>query len=383
MNTLDDIIIVGAGFVGLTLACALARLNRRIRVIESRPLSEPSYSTDGRALALSSLSCQMLTDLVGALPTHTPIVNVEVSEQGSFGKLHVQAQDLGLERIGAVIQAPQLGEHLLKQAQTEQNISWLSPAKVEQLTQENNTVTVKLEYGQCLSAPLLIVAEGAHSWTRTQCTFATVTHDYQQMAITANVSLTALRPHHAYQRFTPQATLALLPLNEKRATLVLTVKAHDYPHWQGLNDADFLAQAQALLGFKLGLLSELGPRHAYPLQAVFVEKAYDGRVLLMGNAAHTLNPIAAQGLNLSLRDISVFVELLIGVDLNDQNAVTECLAHYQALRLNDQKNMLRLTDGLVKLTARPELKRLRSLGLLGLDVLPFAKRRLYDYLLGV
>ncbi|HLF67461.1 MAG TPA: FAD-dependent monooxygenase [Gammaproteobacteria bacterium] len=382
MSADDDIIIVGAGFVGLTLACALARKNKRIRLLEARALTDNAYTEDGRALALSSKSCQILTELVGSLPPHTPLANVEVSQQGRFGKLHLQAQDVGLASLGSVIPAPVLGAHLFKQAQREKNIAWQMPAKVTQYTQQDNAVTVVLDDARQLTAKLLILAEGAHSITRTQA-FATFTHDYQQMALTANVSLTSLRPQHAYQRFTDHATLALLPLNPTRATLVLTVKTADHPHWQALSDADFLAQAQTLLGFKLGVLSDLGKRHAYPLQAVFVEKAYDGRVLLMGNAAHTLNPVAAQGLNLSLRDIAVFTELFQDADLADGHTVSERLAQYQSLRLNDQKNMLRLTDGLVKLTSRPSLKWARSLGLLALDVLPGAKRRLYDYLLGV
>ncbi len=362
-----DVIIVGAGFVGLTLAFAYALQGKQVALIEAKTLNEKKQTTDSRALALSFKSKQILEQLtIWPHLTPSPITKVNVSEQGAFGKLYLTANELGHEALGYVIRAQQLGETLLNLCIAQKNITWFSPAILEDITQDSQKITAHLKNHSAICADLLIIAEGVHSLTRAQQAFSTWTRDYQQTAIVANVSLTQAPAGIAYQRFTPEGTLALLPLDDKRFTLVWTV-----PEAQEnkLSDENFLKKIQTLMGYQLGSVYDLGLRQTYPLKAVFVEKAYEGRLLLMGNAAHTLNPIAAQGFNLTLRDIECLL-------------TNPSLEYYQAQRLPDQKNMLRFTDGLVHLSNMQYAKQLRSLGLSVLNYLPFAKERLFAHLLG-
>lgn len=362
-----DVIIVGAGFVGLTLAFAYSLQDKRVALVEARALTEKKQTPDSRAIALSFKSKQILEQLmIWQHLNPTPITEVHVSEQGAFGKLYLTAKELGHDALGYVIRAQALGETLLKLCESQKNITWFSPETLEEIKQNNDKITAHLKHHTAICADLLIIAEGAQSLTRTQHAFSTWTRDYQQTAIVANVSLTHAPAGVAFQRFTPEGTVALLPLGDKRHTLVWTVsEAQGNP----LSDEDFLKKIQTLMGFQLGTLYDLGPRQAYPLKAVFVEKAYEGRLLLMGNAAHTLNPIAAQGFNLTLRDIECLL-------------TQPSLAQYQEQRLADQKNMLRFTDGLVNLSSMKYAKHLRSFGLSALTCVPFVKRRLFEHLLG-
>lgn len=362
-----DVIIVGAGFVGLTLAYAYASQEKRVALIEAKSFTEKKQSTDSRALALSFKSKQILEHLnIWPHLTATPITQVNVSEQGAFGKLYLTAKELRHDALGYVIRAQLLGETLLNLCEGQKNIHWFIPETLEEITQDNQSITAHLKNKSAIRADLLIIAEGMQSLTRAQQAFSTWTRDYQQTAIVANISLTQAPTHTAYQRFTPEGTIALLPLGDQRSTIVWTVKEDRY---QALSDEDFVKKIQALIGFQLGKVYDLGPRQTYPLKAVFVEKAFDGRLLLMGNAAHTLNPIAAQGFNLTLRDIECLLR-------------EPSLAHYQEQRLIDQKNMLRFTDNLVNLSSIKYGKHLRSLGLSALNYLPFVKRRLFEHLLG-
>ncbi|MFA6058578.1 MAG: FAD-dependent oxidoreductase [Taibaiella sp.] len=362
-----DVIIVGAGFVGLTLAYAYASQEKRVALIEAKSLAQKKQTTDSRALALSFKSKQILENLnIWSHLNAAPITQVNVSQQGAFGKLYLTAKELQHDALGYVIRAQQLGEALLNLCEGQKNIHWFMPETLEEITQDSLSITAHLKNKPAIRADLLIIAEGMESLTRTQQAFSTWTRDYQQTAIVANISLTQAPLNTAYQRFTPEGTIALLPLNDKRFTVVWTVKENQH---QELSDEDFTKKIQTLLGYQLGKAYDLGPRQMYPLKAIFVEKAFDGRLLLMGNAAHTLNPIAAQGFNLTLRDI----ECLLSVS---------SLAHYQEQRLADQKNMLRFTDGLVNLSSVKYGKHLRSLGLSTLNYLPFVKRRLFEHLLG-
>jgi 2-octaprenyl-6-methoxyphenol hydroxylase len=382
-----DIIIVGAGFVGLMLSFALAQQGRRIIVVEAKDLVEKKQQQlqDARALALSIKSQHILATL-NIWPhienNATPISQVEVSEQGSFGKLRLDAKSQHVSALGFVLPAQQLGTQLLHLCQQEKNITWFTKTQIDKCVQDNNGVRVTLSDDTTLSASLLILAEGSQSKTRESFHFAQSERNYHQFAMVANVSLTHAPVNTAYQRFTRSGTLALLPLSKGRFTLVVTVADNDYPKWQAFNDAEFLQKAQQMLGSKLGTLHELGIRQSYPLQALFVEQAYHNRLLLMGNAAHTLNPIAAQGLNLTLRDIALLVELIAEADLQNHFAVFDLLTQYQAKRLPDQKNMLHFTDNLVDILGVQVLKPLRSLGLVSLDTVPFLKRRLFGHLLG-
>lgn len=364
-----DVIIVGAGFVGLTLALAFSHQNKNVALIEAKPKSEKKHQhhLDSRALALSYRSKQILQQLnIWPHLKCEAIKEVQVSEQGGFGKLYLTAKEQALDALGYVVRAHQLGETLLNLCESQNNITWFCPATLEDIQQNAEKITAKLNDDQYIQANLLIIAEGVDSLSRTQNAFETWTRDYEQIATVANISLSHALPKVAYQRFTRHGTVALLPLGERRYTVVWTVKTDQY---QELSDEDFIKKISYLIGFELGTITDLGRRQSYPLKAIFVEKAYQGRLLLMGNAAHTLNPMAAQGFNLTLRDIECLL-----------NQPT--LADYQAQRLQDQKNMLKFTDTLVDLSSMKYGKHARSFGLSALNYLPFIKRRLYEHLLG-
>ncbi|MCC7410645.1 MAG: 2-octaprenyl-6-methoxyphenyl hydroxylase [Gammaproteobacteria bacterium] len=378
-----DCIIAGGGPIGVSIALALDAIGVRTVVVEARrPGDDGNTTWDERGLALT-LSSAGILEAVGVWPALgdavAPIRAVHVSERGRFGALRIEAAVIGRSALGYVVIARRLGRALLDTL-GRSRCEYRCPARVEHVRAGDADVTVTLAgSGERLRARLLIGADGAQSRVRECLALKTQIRDYGQTAVVA--AITPERDHGgiAFERFTPEGPCALLPLPGRRAVLVWVVPHADAAGVSALADEDFARAASERYGLRLGRLSAPGPRTAYPLRLLRALEQCAARTVLVGNAAHVVHPNAAQGLNLGLRDAAVLAEhvaahVRAGTDFGDAPA----LAAYVAARKPDQDRVITLSDGLVRVFYNriPVLGTLRQLGLVGLDLLPPAKRAL-------
>lgn len=400
-----DVVIAGGGMVGASLALALSRYSEgrlSVLLVESFPLpsadSAPVYrpSFDARSTALSYGSRQIL-DSVGAwdaLQAHlTAITRIHVSDRGHIGSALLTAQEQGWDALGYVVENAWLGNVLLSALHSAPGVECASPASVTSVTGHNDLASLQLQYRegetQTIECRLLAVADGAQSGLRSALGIAGKVVDYGQQAVIANVCFE--KPHGgiAYERFTDQGPLALLPLsnserNEARAALVWTLSQEDATTLLAASDETFLTRLQKRFGYRQGRLLRVGERGCFPLQLVEAEEQVRPNVVVMGNAAHSLHPVAGQGFNLALRDVARLARLLAALP----EAELGKLSHLQAYldkQHSDQRSTVEFSHQLPGLFAHksPIFSLGRNLGLLALDVLPTAKARFVEQAAGL
>lgn len=385
-----DIAIAGGGMVGLTLAYALRKLvpSQRIAIIEQQPEQQLSFSFDSRSIALAAASIRQLAQwqLWPDLVTNAcPIQHIHVSDRGHFGKCYLAADSFGLTELGAVLEIEQLGKVVAQQLTTEpaSSVQWYRPDRIISILDKTDSVQLYLQSGQALSARLLIICEGGVSPTRQLAGFHSAQLEYQQTAVIANLALD--RPHQqcAFERFTEHGPIALLPLNDQRYSLVWTVESNAATGLMQLNDKAFTAAVQQAFGYRAGVFTRSGQRACYPLALRQAACSVRHRVALAGNSLHSLHPIAGQGFNLALRDISALVAAVQQSPL----AVGDyaMLRRYQLARQQDMKQVMYFTDGLVRLFSnQSRLVALgRNLGLLGMLLCDELKQPLAQQAMGL
>jgi 2-octaprenyl-6-methoxyphenol hydroxylase len=380
-----DIIIAGGGMVGGSLAAALAGLPLRVLVVEAAPpdsAAQPSY--DERATALSASSLRILRaigcwqDLAG---NSAPIREIHVSERGAFGATRLRAAEHGMEDFGHVVENRALGGALWRLIGTAGNLEAWSPAQVSGLHPEGKRVRVRVERpGDApveLRARLLVAADGARSPLRELAGIGHTLRDYGQSALIANVTPAQDHRGVAYERFTPTGPLAVLPMTRGRVTVVWTLPPEDAAAKLALDEPGFLAELQAAFGYRLGKLQRAGGRAAYPLALLQAEAWHAGRLVLVGNSAHGIHPVAGQGFNLGLRDAAALAELLAR-DAGRDPGGAALLEEYAEWREADRRRTVRDTDGLVQVftSEYAPLRAGRRLGLVGLDLFPPARAAL-------
>ena len=383
-----DIVIVGGGMVGASLAVALAGLPLRVAVVEAWPpssASQPSY--DDRATALAEGSRRVFETLgcwQDLAPYAAPIRRIHVSDRGRFAFSRLQAADFGVEALGQVVENRRLGAVLWSVLEASPRIDLLAPAKVLSVDPSSALATVEIEPADAaggqpreLRARLVVAADGARSRTREMLGMAAQVQDYGQSAVIANV--TASEPgagDEAYERFTDTGPLAMLPMSQGRYSLVWTVDPSRAADLVAAEDERFLAELQDAFGYRLGRLERTGERQSYPLQLTRALDQSLDRLLLVGNAAHGLHPVAGQGFNLGLRDVAVLADVLATACAEDQDpGDTAVIDAYLEWRRDDHQRVIGMTDSLVRLFTNPlgPVKAARALGLLGLDLFAPAK----------
>jgi 2-octaprenyl-6-methoxyphenol hydroxylase len=381
-----DIAIVGGGMVGASLSVALAPLGVRIVLVESFPhdaAAQPSF--DERTTALSNGSRRILETLGvwQELTAHaSPIAKIHVSDKGRFGFARLDAAEQGLAAMGYVVPNRALGQALWGRLAGYSNVQVLCPAKVVEAALRQASVALQVESQAPLSieARLAVAADGAGSQLRTAAGMAADSRDYRQTALITTVLPQRFHERVAYERFTPSGPLALLPLNDGRCTLVLTLHTEDAAHVLAMSDAQFIAELQRRFGFRLGRFLQVGRRATYPLSITRAAQLSAGRCVVVGNAAQSLHPVAGMGFNLGLRDVASLAELIAervrGESFDPGSA--ELLAQYDAWRATDRRGVIAFTDGLVRAFSSPlaALGVLRNIGLLAFDVSPQAKAAL-------
>jgi 2-octaprenyl-6-methoxyphenol hydroxylase len=399
------LLIVGGGMVGLTLALMLAQKGLPVTVLEAIRYPEntsetPYYSSfDARNTALSRRTVQIFTDLGlwSVLQEFaTPILQIHISEQGSFGKARLDAVQEGLESFGQVIENAWLGRVLLSKVRTNELITLIDGVSVTELTQDGEYVTItamkQTASGENqvfnMKSPILIAADGRDSFCRRAVGVDVSEHDYGQVALVTTVQTSKPHGQQAFERFSPQGPLALLPLcGDHRRSVVWTVPTGTEQDWLGAeNDSRFLDALQETFGNRAGRFEKTGNRFAYPLAQVLAQRQAIGRVVLMGNAAHTLHPVAGQGFNLCIRDAQVLTQTLAAQANQERDlGEHEVLADYEKSRLTDQKRVIRFCDSIVRgfTHSNPLLKLARNTGLLAFDAIPGAKQLVANYAMGL
>jgi 2-octaprenyl-6-methoxyphenol hydroxylase len=386
MSDRFDIVIVGGGLVGSSLAIALEGCGFRVALIEAampKVADPPSY--DERNLALARASINAL-EAIGVW-AHTngqaaPIKRIQVSRRGDFGVVHLDAAELGLPAFGAVLPARELGNALLHRLDACATLTRIAPAQVIALAAGVDEVEVTLRAGdreRCLSTRLLVGADGTESFVRQHFGIGTQRVDYAQSAFVTTLTTDRALDGAAYERFTDSGPVALLPLAQHRAGLVLSVPAADTERVAGLDDAAFVELVHARLGYRAGRLSRPGQRKPYPLTRVLADALTASRCVLVGNAAQTVHPLGAQGFNLGLRDALTLSELLADARRKGSDpGGRELLAAHVARRSSDRAATTAFSDDLVRLMGQDflPLRVLRSLGFAALDRLPPLKRRM-------
>ena len=308
-----DVIIVGNGLVGATLACALGR-DCRVAVIDQKalPVSKTMANTKALALALPSITCLKSLEVWPLIESSfSPIFNVHISKSQRFGSVMLTAKDRSLPFLGGVIDSNILNEALVDTAKTLKNVQFFQPDAIESTQKTSEGFNLLLQSKTKLSAPLLVASDGTHSLLRTQQGIHHQTRDHQQIAIVAAVTSMHDQPGTAFEHFLENGAIALLPMGQKTLKSVWVTAKDAGEKLMQLSDIDYLSALQAQFGYRSGHFHHLGSRFHYPLQMVVAESLYQHRFVLIGNAANTLHPIAAQGFNLGLRDAAFLAEVVI------------------------------------------------------------------------
>jgi len=383
-----DVIIVGGGLVGASLACALAPLGLKVALIEAvahKAASQPSY--DDRTLALSASSCRIL-EAMGLWPalqeSATAIREIHVRELDRPGHVVMQPGDLGLDRFGHVVEARAFGAVMSGALPRLEHVDFLCPASVAAIRfSEDHALVEYTDQGGTgqVTGALLVGADGARSFVRESLGIGVECHDYRQTAVICNVTPEQDHRGRAFECFTPSGPFAVMPHVHGRCGVIWCVESDRAQELLDLPDAEFLDRAQRRFGRHLGAFLKIGKRSSYPLRLVRAKEDIRPRAVILGNAAHAIHPIGAQGFNLGLRDVAALAEVVAeatrrapAADIGD----LQTLRRYSDWRAPDQQDTIAYSDGLARLFSNPSAvaAAARTMGLLAHAFIPPLRRQL-------
>lgn len=377
-ESIYDVLIVGGGMVGASLAVALIPLNIKVALIDAYEFGvaeQPSY--DDRAIALSygsSLIYKGMGLWSELAAKTTPIKKIHISDRGHFGAARLSAEKENVPALGYLAESRILGKQLYDCLQNS-NIELIVPAKVSTFEYHKDHLQVTIQQGKKqrqLKTRLLVGSDGTQSKIRELSDIGFNRSEYNQAALIANISTEKPHQNEAFERFTETGPIALLPLSDNRCSLVWT---HDTSTGDEqlkatleLDDQGFLKKLGDEFGYRLGRFTKVGKRSSYPLALLTSIRNTAERTVIIGNASHTMHPVAGQGLNLALRDIAVLAELICQYKDQDLGA-EKLLQDYEKLRKGDLKTTVRYTDSLVRLFSNDNflLGHARAGGLMSID----------------
>jgi 2-octaprenyl-6-methoxyphenol hydroxylase len=391
-----DFAILGGGMVGSTLALALSRLEDaqgrkpRILLLESRrPQSLQHPGFDARAIALSYGSQQMLSELGlerEFIPGSAPIHSIHVSDRGHFGRVELTAREYGLPVLGRVVELHGVGQRLLQRLESTAAISYQAPASVTDLELQDDTVVIHRADGEPVRCRLLLLADGGESSWRDKLGLTWHQESFEQSALITTILSRGAPSHRAWERFTGSGPLALLPLGDNRLSMVWSLHSHVASEALGWSDAFFLAQLQQAFGYRAGRFIQTGARHLYPLFLRQTQTTRHHRLLLLGNAAQQLHPVAGQGFNLGLRDVMTLYRQLQPVWREGQDPGAAGVLHsYASARRTDVDATIWMTSSLARLFASSSAPLVagRTLGLAAMNRCALLKEHLARQALGL
>jgi 2-octaprenyl-6-methoxyphenol hydroxylase len=382
-----DVVIVGGGLVGASLALALERSGLDVAMVEATPAARLPEVFDQRNLSLAEASVNAL-DALGVLAAlRAPsgeIRRIHVSRNGDFGRVLLRAEDYGREAFGRVMVARDLGDALEARLQSLSNLHRHRPARFVDLGEAEGgwrRIRIADDAGErTLSARLLVAADGSDSAVRTALGIGAQRHDYGQRLVVARLRSERAPDGTAYERFGDDGPTALLPRGDRHYGLVHAVAEREAGEVASLDDAAFLARAQRAFGWRAGRFLEAGPRSAYPAQRIVADAVHAPRAVLVGNAAQSLHPVGAQGFNLGLRDALTLAEMLKAEGIAALSG--DLLERYARRRREDRERTLAFSDGLARFTANVDLSALRALGWFAADRSPSLQARLVGGAMG-
>jgi ubiquinone biosynthesis UbiH/UbiF/VisC/COQ6 family hydroxylase len=381
-----DLIIVGGGLAGASLAIALRDTPLRIALVEHQPPRRPE-GWDARVYAISPANAAFL-ERIGAWrhldgERISPIRAMDVHGDAG-GHLAFSAYEAGVPELGWILESSLMACEFWESAKRQGNLTLFCPAACERLDFAADAVTLALTNGNTLSGRLLVGADGRDSWVRRSAGLAAIDTPYGEKGVVANLATERQHRNIAYQWFSDAGVLAYLPLPGNRISIVWSTSDDHADELCALPEEDFCARVAEAGGQALGRLELLTPPVAFPLRLIRVPQTVAPRLALVGDAAHGIHPLSGHGINLGFQDASELATLLAGVepwrDIGDQRL----LQRYQRARREEIALMQTTTDGLRRLfrASPPGLRDLRNLGLNLTNGLPFVKNALVRYALG-
>ncbi len=382
--------------IGSSLGLALRPLRLRVAVVEAVARSaEQQPSFDDRSTALSR-SSQRTFEAMGLwaeiVAGSTPIRNIHVSDKGRFGFSHIDASEQKVEALGYVVINRVLGQVLQSSLSGVDGLDLMCPARICEVASTDEEVMTTIEEPggrRTLTCKLLVAADGANSSVRDMIGISASRVDYEQLAVIGNVLPEKVPDNRAYERFTDTGAIAMLPIADEHAAFVWMMPPADAEKLLALSDEEFTQRLQDTFGYRLGRFSQVGKRVAYPLALTKANGLIAKRGVVVGNAAHGLHPVAAQGFNLGMRDVATLCDCIADAR-DDQDATLDCgsaaiLENYAEWRRSDQQKLVRFTDGIVRLFGdqRPPVRVLRNLGMLGFDMIPGIRKAFAKHTMGL
>lgn len=385
-----EILIVGGGPVGGLTACALAQAGMSVLVVEAADPAELARpGTDGRSIAVA-LSAKRVFDGAGVWPLLAdeagPILQIRVTDGASPLFLHYDHDAIGDQPFGWIVENTIIRRAIHQRLGQLPTARVLAPARVSGLSRDRDGVTATLTDGRTIRAGLVVGADGRGSTVRQLAGIGIQRFGYGQSGIVTTVRHE--KPHQgiAHERFLPSGPFAILPMTGNRSSIVWTERLHLADAIVNQSDESFLAELSTRFGDFLGPVSLAGPRFHYPLTLQLADRAIAERLVLIGDAAHGMHPVAGQGMNMGIRDVAALAEVVIdarrlGLDIG----AADVLNRYQRWRRFDNMLMLGLTDVLVRLFSNDvaPLKLARDLGLAAVQAMPGAKRFFMKHAMGV
>ena len=381
-----DIVIVGGGPVGGSLTYALAQAGFSVALVEKtaanadqQPAFDERHLGFSRGTAIAFDGIGLWQELSRAAVS---IQRIHVSSRGRFGSVMMDARDEQLDSLGYVLPAREIGRVLHQAIARLDNIRVFAPAELVSTTVTDSEAVVDfLHEGQRVQvhADLLIGADGANSQVREQFAIGTTRWTYDQSAVIANIDVSAIDAGLAHERFIEHGALALLPRNDQGYAVICSVENEEADRIMDMDDSQFASYLATQMGGHITAIEAVGQRYRYPLELVRSQEVVREHLALVGNAAHFIHPVAAQGFNLSMRDVSALVETLIDARNRQQSPGSlTVLQNYANWRRQDERLMVAFTDGLIRLFVNPLLPvaLMRQKGLLALRHVP-ALRKLF------
>ena len=402
MNTeiqTTDIAIIGAGMAGASLVHLLKPARAAgltVTLIERQPIDWQSLqnqekappSFDGRATALSWRTRKIFEEL-GLWSTLEPHAcateQIQVSSKGDFGQTHLKASEQNTQALGYIIENKQLGRGLLRGLETATNLDCIDKTQVLSAKMNGLGCLLSLDNGQLLQTKLLVLADGGRSPLLQQLGIHQQTKSYNTTALVTQIQSDQPHDHWAYERFHKDGPIAFLPLNSHDYAVTWTFSNDEIDQAFALSDTELIKQLQASIGYRIGTICKMGERARYPLSLVKATEQVRESLVLLGNAAHSLHPVAGQGFNLTLRDAAALAESIkkaqsAGVEIGSLAMLEE----YQAKQAHDQQNTIFASDVLPRLFGQnSHLSLLKSLGLIGMASVPVARKLFSRHAMGL
>jgi 2-octaprenylphenol hydroxylase len=388
----QQVIVVGAGMVGATLACLLGRSGFGVTLLEATP-PETDWrpgSVDLRVSALTAAS-ERVFDGIGAWDAMaalgvSPFRDMRVWDAAGSGEVHFNSADVGEPRLGHIVENRVVQRALMERIHGLADVRLRCPAEISALHVDDEAATVELSDGVRLRAGLVVAADGANSRTRGLAGIGVRGWSYDQKAVVAVVRTE--RPHEdtAWQRFLPDGVLAFLPLRDGRCSIVWSTAPAHADELVDIEDEAFRERLARAFDHRLGGVTEAGPRAAFPLRLQHAASYVGARLALIGDAAHAIHPLAGQGVNLGVLDAAALAEVVLAASAEGRDiGARTTLRRYERWRKGDNLLMMAAMDGFKRLFAARfgPLRLARNAGLSLFDAATPIKRLVMQHAMGL